>query len=142
MLRSHVSQCALAALLLAAPAAAQNDNQDVSEIDDAQLRDLEDAGCPTCGSCSGMFTANSMNCIMEALGLALPGNGSITAVDPRRKDLARRAADRIVALVDEDAVVARRREAAADAEDGLAQHRHRRRPAGQQRRGEGQYPRR
>jgi len=69
-------------------------------IDGAQLKMLEDFGCPTCGSCAGMFTANSMNCIMEALGLALPGNGSILAVDPRRKELARAAAGRIVDLVE------------------------------------------
>jgi dihydroxy-acid dehydratase len=72
------------------------------EIDDAQLKILEDFGCPTCGSCSGMFTANSMNCIMEALGLALPGNGSILAVDPRREELARKAASKIVDLIDAD----------------------------------------
>ncbi len=72
------------------------------EIDEGQLHALEMNGCPTCGSCSGMFTANSMNCIMEALGLALPGNGSILAADPRREELARRAAGRVVALVDED----------------------------------------
>ena len=72
------------------------------EIDDVQLKVLEDFGCPSCGSCSGMFTANSMNCIMEALGLALPGNGSILAVDPRRHELARDAAARIVGLVEAD----------------------------------------
>ncbi len=72
------------------------------EIDDKELKILEDFGCPTCGSCSGMFTANSMNCIMEALGLALPGNGSILAVDPRREELARQAASRIVDLVEAD----------------------------------------
>ncbi|NNE46312.1 MAG: dihydroxy-acid dehydratase [Rhodothermales bacterium] len=72
------------------------------EIDDAELKILEDFGCPTCGSCSGMFTANSMNCIMEALGLALPGNGSILAVDPRREELARKAASKIVDLIDAD----------------------------------------
>ncbi|MEJ2545591.1 MAG: dihydroxy-acid dehydratase, partial [Calditrichaceae bacterium] len=72
------------------------------EIDDTQLKELEDQGCPTCGSCSGMFTANSMNCLMEALGIALPGNGSILAVDPRRKELAQQAAERIVSLVKED----------------------------------------
>jgi dihydroxy-acid dehydratase len=70
-------------------------------IDAKELLTLEQFGCPTCGSCSGMFTANSMNCIMEALGLALPGNGSILAVDPRRHELARAAAGRIVELVDE-----------------------------------------
>lgn len=63
---------------------------------------LEQFGCPACGSCAGMFTANSMNCIMEALGMALPGNGSILAEDPRRHDLARRAAARVVDLVAED----------------------------------------
>jgi dihydroxy-acid dehydratase len=69
------------------------------EIDDAQLKEIEDSGCPTCGSCSGMFTANSMNCLMEALGIALPGNGSVLAVDPRRKDMVREAAERIITLV-------------------------------------------
>ena len=53
------------------------------KIDDAELKELEEFGCPTCGSCSGMFTANSMNCLCEALGMALPGNGTILAVDPR-----------------------------------------------------------
>jgi dihydroxy-acid dehydratase len=72
------------------------------EIDDTQLKELEDQGCPTCGSCSGMFTANSMNCLMEAIGIALPGNGSILAVDPKRKELVKQAADRIVTLVKED----------------------------------------
>ncbi|MEL6772195.1 MAG: dihydroxy-acid dehydratase [Bacteroidota bacterium] len=72
------------------------------EIDDAGLHALEANACPTCGSCSGMFTANSMNCIMEVLGLALPYNGSILAVDPRRKQLAERAAERILHLVDHD----------------------------------------
>ena len=71
------------------------------KIGDAELQTLEQFGCPTCGSCAGMFTANSMNCIMEALGLAMPGNGSILAVDPRRHELARAAAARIVDLVDE-----------------------------------------
>jgi dihydroxy-acid dehydratase len=72
------------------------------EIDDAGLDQLEALACPTCGSCSGMFTANSMNCLMEALGLALPGNGSILAIDPRRHDLAREAAWRIIDLVESD----------------------------------------
>ncbi len=67
-----------------------------------QLLELEQAGCPTCGSCSGMFTANSMNCLSEALGMALPGNGTIVAVDPRREDLARQAAAQIVKLVETD----------------------------------------
>jgi len=72
------------------------------EIDDVQLKELEDQGCPTCGSCSGMFTANSMNCLMEAIGIALPGNGSILAVDSRREELVKQAADRIVNLVKND----------------------------------------
>lgn len=72
------------------------------EINDQQLHDLEAFACPTCGSCSGMFTANSMNCLMEALGLALPYNGSILATDPRRRELARAAARRIVELVEAD----------------------------------------
>src|SRR5512140_2590224 len=57
----------------------------------SQLKVLEDHGCPSCGSCSGMFTANSMNCLMEALGLALPYNGSARARTPQREELARRA---------------------------------------------------
>ena len=66
------------------------------KIDDAGLRELEQFGCPTCGSCSGMFTANSMNCLCEALGMALPGNGTILAVDPRREELARAAARQLL----------------------------------------------
>ncbi len=72
------------------------------EIDDSGLKELEVNGCPTCGSCSGMFTANSMNCLLEALGLALPGNGTIVAVDKRREELARQAGKRIVELVKKD----------------------------------------
>ena len=64
----------------------------------ADLKEMEDYGCPTCGSCSGLFTANSMNCLCEALGLALPGNGTILAVDPRRKELARAAGHQIMRL--------------------------------------------
>ncbi|MBN2841466.1 MAG: dihydroxy-acid dehydratase, partial [Sedimentisphaerales bacterium] len=71
-------------------------------IDDAGLKELEDNGCPTCGSCSGMFTANSMNCLCEAIGIALPGNGTIPAVDPRRNDLWQAAGRRIVELVKEN----------------------------------------
>jgi dihydroxy-acid dehydratase len=71
-------------------------------IDEEGLTELETSACPTCGSCAGMFTANSMNCLMEVLGLALPGNGSILATDPRRLDLVRQAAARIVQLVDDD----------------------------------------
>ncbi|MCD6218904.1 dihydroxy-acid dehydratase [Candidatus Calescamantes bacterium] len=60
---------------------------------------LEEFACPTCGSCSGMFTANSMNCLSEALGLALPGNGTIPAVSSQRIRLAREAGRKIVELV-------------------------------------------
>src|SRR5918994_1883778 len=56
-------------------------------VSEADVAEIERAACPTCGSCSGMFTANSMNCLTEALGLALPGNGSILATHTKRKDL-------------------------------------------------------
>jgi dihydroxy-acid dehydratase len=72
------------------------------KINDEELKDLENHGCPTCGSCSGMFTANSMNCLAEALGLALPGNGTILAVDPRRENLAKKAGKQILSLVEKD----------------------------------------
>lgn len=72
------------------------------KINDEQLTELENFGCPSCGSCSGMFTANSMNCLMEALGMALPGNGSILALDPKRHELARKAAKQILSLVEKD----------------------------------------
>ena len=72
------------------------------EINEKKLKEYEDFSCPTCGSCSGMFTANSMNCLMEALGLALPGNGSILAVDPRRKNLAAQAAKQLLTLIEKD----------------------------------------
>ncbi len=72
------------------------------KINDAQLKELEDFSCPSCGSCSGMFTANSMNCLMEALGLALPGNGSILAIDPKRKELANQVGKQIIYLVEKD----------------------------------------
>ena len=68
------------------------------KLDDAGLRKCEQSSCPSCGSCSGMFTANSMNCLCEALGMALPGNGTILAVDPKRQDLYRLAAKRIVQM--------------------------------------------
>jgi len=72
------------------------------KIDEAALLELERKGCPTCGSCSGMFTANSMNCLAEALGMALPGNGTVLAVDPRRKELYRTAGRQILKLVEMD----------------------------------------
>ncbi len=64
-----------------------------------ELRHLEDAACPGCGSCAGMFTANSMNCLSEALGLALPGNGTIPAVCAARYRLAKQAGLQIMELV-------------------------------------------
>jgi dihydroxy-acid dehydratase len=69
-------------------------------IDAGRLKLLEDFACPSCGSCSGMFTANSMNCLMEALGLALPYNGSALAQTPEREALACQAAERVLELVD------------------------------------------
>jgi dihydroxy-acid dehydratase len=72
------------------------------EMTEAQLEAIEASACPTCGSCSGMFTANSMNCLLEAIGLALPGNGSIPAVDPRRRELAKDAAHQIFELLERD----------------------------------------
>jgi dihydroxy-acid dehydratase len=70
------------------------------KINERQLTELEQVACPTCGSCSGMFTANSMNCLMEALGLALPGNGSYLAISQERKELARRAGQQIMRLIE------------------------------------------
>jgi dihydroxy-acid dehydratase len=64
-----------------------------------ELLELERYGCPTCGSCSGLFTANSMNCLCEALGMALPLNGTLLATSVERKNLYRRAAQRIVEMV-------------------------------------------
>lgn len=72
------------------------------KIDEAQLKTLEDFGCPSCGSCSGMFTANSMNCLAEVIGLALPYNGSALAETEERYDLARQAAHQVMTLVDMD----------------------------------------
>jgi dihydroxy-acid dehydratase len=71
-------------------------------IDDARLDELERLACPTCGSCSGMFTANSMNCLCEALGVALPGNGSVLATAPERRALVVEAARTVVRLVREN----------------------------------------
>jgi dihydroxy-acid dehydratase len=72
------------------------------KIDAARLKILEDYGCPSCGSCSGMFTANSMNCLLEVLGLALPYNGSALALSDERNGLAQRAASLILNLVEWD----------------------------------------
>ncbi|MDQ0247437.1 dihydroxy-acid dehydratase [Bacillus fengqiuensis] len=72
------------------------------KIDDKGLQELEQFGCPTCGSCSGMFTANSMNCLAEALGLALPGNGTILAVAPERKEFVKKSAKQLMKLIELD----------------------------------------
>ncbi len=72
------------------------------KINDAELSDLEEAACPTCGSCSGMFTANSMNCLSEVLGMALPGNGTIPAVYAERIRLAKKAGMQIMELLKKD----------------------------------------
>jgi dihydroxy-acid dehydratase len=71
-------------------------------ISETDLAKLEASACPTCGSCSGMFTANSMNCLCEALGLALPGNGTVLAVSKEREALYERAARQILKLVEWD----------------------------------------
>lgn len=67
-------------------------------VSDAELSEMERSACPTCGSCSGMFTANSMNCLNEAIGLALPGNGTLLATHARRWELFESAAKRIVQM--------------------------------------------
>lgn len=72
------------------------------EITEHELETVQECACPGCGSCSGMFTANSMNCLCEALGMALPGNGTVLAGNPRRLELVREAAKKIVDLVRED----------------------------------------
>ena len=72
------------------------------KIDDAALQDIEDNACPGCGSCSGMFTANTMNCMMEVLGLGLPGNGTIPAVHAGRIRLAKDAGRAVMNLVEKD----------------------------------------
>lgn len=69
-------------------------------ISSQELAELEENSCPTCGSCSGMFTANSMNCLTEALGMALPGNGTIPAVYSERIRLAKRAGMKIMELLE------------------------------------------
>ena len=71
-------------------------------IDEDELRAREEACCPTCGSCSGMYTANSMNCLCEAIGIGLPGNGTIPAVYSKRTMLAKRAGAKIMELVEKD----------------------------------------
>ncbi len=72
------------------------------KIDEKRLSILEKFACPSCGSCSGMFTANSMNCLMEVLGLALPYNGSALAKTPEREALAKQAAAQVMTLLERD----------------------------------------
>lgn len=74
----------------------------VGEIDDQKLDEYENKACPTCGSCSGMFTANSMNCLTEVLGMGLRGNGTIPAVYSRRLQLAKRAGMQVMQLLKEN----------------------------------------
>jgi dihydroxy-acid dehydratase len=72
------------------------------KISKTQLKELEHTGCPAEGSCSGMFTANSMNCLCEAIGMALPGNGTILAVNPKRQRLYKQAGKQIMTLIKKD----------------------------------------
>ena len=72
------------------------------KIDEVTLNELERTSCPGRGSCSGMFTANSMNCLCEAIGMALPGNGTILAIDPKRQDLYKAAGAQIMTLIEKD----------------------------------------
>ncbi|MBM4763494.1 dihydroxy-acid dehydratase [Bacillus sp. B15-48] len=72
------------------------------QIDEARLQEIEQVACPTCGSCSGMFTANSMNCLAEGLGLALPGNGTILAISEDRKEFVKRSAKQLMELIKQD----------------------------------------
>ena len=70
-----------------------------TDVSDDDIARIEENACPTCGSCSGMFTANSMNCLTEAIGLALPGNGSVLATHTARRELYDRAGQTVVDLV-------------------------------------------
>jgi dihydroxy-acid dehydratase len=72
------------------------------DMSEEELRGLEEVACPTCGSCAGMFTANTMNCATEVLGLALPGNGTIPAVDAGRIRLAKEAGARVMEVLERD----------------------------------------
>ncbi len=69
------------------------------QMTEQELEQLERVACPGCGSCSGMFTANTMNCLTEALGMGLPGNGTIPAVDARRRQLAKEAGQQVMELL-------------------------------------------
>ena len=72
------------------------------KLTQAELDAIEQNACPTCGSCSGMFTANSMNCLSEVLGMALPGNGTVAAVDSGRLRLAKQAGMQVMRLLEQD----------------------------------------
>ncbi len=72
------------------------------QMSEAELECLVEVACPGCGSCAGMFTANTMNCLTEAMGMALPGNGTIPAVDERRTELAEKAGQQIMELLAKD----------------------------------------
>ncbi|MGM9926858.1 MAG: dihydroxy-acid dehydratase [Bacillus sp. (in: firmicutes)] len=72
------------------------------KINEEKLQEIEQVACPTCGSCSGMFTANSMNCLAEGLGLALPGNGTILAVAEERKEFVKQSAKQLMELIKKD----------------------------------------
>jgi len=72
------------------------------KIDEARLHELECSACPSQGSCSGMYTANSMNCLCEAVGMALPGNGTILAINPKRNKLYAAAGKQIINLIEKD----------------------------------------
>jgi len=72
--------------------------QKTGQMSAAKVKEYENSTCPTCGSCSGMFTANSMNCLSEAIGMALPGNGTCLATTPVRREIYTRAAERIVTM--------------------------------------------
>lgn len=74
-------------------------------MNEAELKYYEDTACPTCGSCSGMFTANSMNCLCEALGIALPGNGTIPAVYSERIRLAKHAGMKVMELLEQNITI-------------------------------------
>jgi dihydroxy-acid dehydratase len=72
------------------------------QIGEKDLQELEQFACPSCGSCSGMFTANSMNCLAEGLGLALPGNGTLLATSEERKEFVKRSAKQLMELIKKD----------------------------------------
>ena len=72
------------------------------KIDEARLHELECSACPSQGSCSGMYTANSMNCLCEAIGMAMPGNGTILAINPKRNKLYAAAGKQIINLIEKD----------------------------------------